>query len=116
MVLNNTSTKGQRSKECDIIGCNEKGRVLARMGTVEICYCPKHRKRYGERIINALINSIFNNRLSNFLSDIKHDIFWSDKILSEKSAKKLKEYVLEKTSELEELERYAKDNEVNPNE
>jgi hypothetical protein len=109
-----STLKGQRSRTCDIVGCEEKGRVLARMGTIEICYCPKHRKKYGERIINALVDSIFNYRLSNFLTEIKQKIFWSDDILSEDSARKLKEYILSKTAELEELEKYAAENEVNP--
>jgi len=105
--------KGQRSKICDIVGCEEKGRVLAKLSdNIEIAYCPKHRKRYGERIINALINSCFNYKLTNFLIEVRSDIFMGSNILSEDSAKNLKNYVLEKTVELENLLEYAKNNDI----
>lgn len=110
---NDDLNRGQRSKTCDVTGCNEKGRVLARIGgKIEIAYCPKHRKKYGERIINALINSKFNYKLTNFLAGVKTKIFWEEGILDEGSAQRLKEYILKKTDELEELVEYAEDNEV----
>ncbi len=105
--------RGQRSKICDIIGCGQKGRVLARLGgEIEIAYCPKHRKKYGERIINALINSCFNYKLTNFLSEVKTDIFFGSDILSEDSSIKLKQYILDKTGELEAVLQYSIDNEI----
>jgi len=106
------NNRGQRSKTCDVIGCEKKGRVLANLGGIPICYCPTHRKKYGERIINALINSVFNYKLTNFLSDVKKDIFMSKDFLSEESAKKIKAYILTKTKELEELEAYAEKNDI----
>lgn len=101
---------GQRSKECCITGCDKKGRVLARMGTIELAYCPKHRKKYGERIINALINSRFNYKLTNFLTDVKTKIFMSDEFFCEGGAEKLKEYIIEKTEELEAILEYQEEN------
>jgi hypothetical protein len=107
------SSRGQRSKTCDIIGCEEKGRILATLGgTIEIAYCPKHRKKYGERIINALINSCFNYKLTNFLTEVKTDIFMGSNILSEESAIKLKAYIIDKTVELEKVLDYAEKNDI----
>ncbi len=106
-------SRGQRSETCDIIGCEEKGRKLANFGgVIPICYCPRHRKKYGERILTALVNSMFNYRLSNFLTNVKKDIFWKSGVISEETAVKLKEYVISKTVELEALEEFAGDNEV----
>lgn len=105
--------KGQRSKTCDIIGCEERGRILARLNNdIEIAYCPKHRKKYGERIINALINSCFNYKLTNFLSEVKSDIFFGSDILSDESAEKLKNYIIIKTKDLEEVLEYAEKNNI----
>ena len=106
------STRGQRSKKCDISNCPDMGRVLARMGKTEIAYCPKHRKLYGERIVNALINSVFNYRLTNFLSSVKVRIFLSDDFLCPICATKMKTFIIEKTEELEKLEDYHEENEI----
>ena len=105
-------SRGQRSRLCDVVGCEAKGRILANLGGMPISYCPKHRKKYGERIINALVNSVFNYKLSNFLSNVKTDIFMSDDFLSEESSKKIKDYIITKTSELEDLLKYAEDNDI----
>lgn len=104
--------RGQRSKQCDITGCEEAGRILAKMGTIDIAYCPKHRKKYGERIINALINSRFNFKLTNFLSDVKAKIFMGDELFCSDCAENLKEYIISKTDELEEILVYAEENEA----
>ena len=104
--------RGQRSKTCDIINCTNKGRVLANIGGVEIAYCPMHRKKYGERIINALINSCFNYKLTNFLAEIKTEIFFGSEILDEACGSRLKNYILTKTTELELITEYAEDNEI----
>ena len=107
---------GQRSKQCDIVNCKEMGRILARMGTIEIAYCPKHRKKYGERIIDALINSRFNYMLTNFLSEVKGDIFMSDDFLCPQCSQKMKDYVIAKTVELEKIIDYAEENEATTDE
>ena len=105
-------SRGQRSKTCNISGCNERGRVLARFGRTEIVYCPKHRKKYGERIINALINSVFNYKLTNFLTEVKTKIFMKDDFLCEACGSKMKAYIIDKTVELEEITQYAEDNDI----
>lgn len=105
-------TRGQRSKTCDMIGCEEKGRILAHMGNIDIAYCPTHRKKYGERIINALINSRFNFKLTNFLSGVKKDIFMSDNMFCEECASKLKTYVIDKSDELDNIIEYQEENDA----
>ena len=105
-------SRGQRNKQCDIIGCENRGRILAKFGTIEIAYCPKHRKKYGERIINALVNSVFNYKLTNFLTVVKTDIFLNDNFLCEACGSKIKDYVLTKTNELEQVIEYAEVNEI----
>lgn len=107
-----SKTKGQRYKDCDFPDCPEKGRVLARMSGIEIAYCPTHRKKYGERIVSALINSRFNYKLSNFLTEVRTKIFMSDDILSEESGSKLKAYVIQKSVELDEILKWADENEA----
>ena len=102
--------KGQRNKKCNISGCKAKGRVLARMGDIEISYCPYHRKKYGERIINALINSLFNFKLTNFLMDVRTQIFMDDVFLCDECKQKVKDYVITKTEELEEILEYQEAN------
>ncbi len=106
------NSKGQRYKTCDIIGCEEQGRVLAKLGHIDIAYCPKHRKKYGERIIDALINSKFNYKLTNFLSEIKGDVFFSDDMFCEECSLKLKNYFISKTAEMEKLLEYAEENDI----
>jgi len=105
-------TRGQRSKLCDMIGCEDHGRILAKMGTIEISYCPKHRKKYGERIVNALINARFNFKLTNFLSGVKKDIFMSDSMFCEECASKVKSYVVEKSSELDAILEFQEENDA----
>ena len=102
----------QRYKECEFPGCIQKGRILARMGKTELAYCPKHRKKYGERIINALINSRFNYKLSRFLTEIKTDIFMGGDVLSVESGSKLKSYILNKSVELDNLIRWGEENDA----
>ena len=103
---------GQRSKTCDISGCNEKGRVLATLGGIDIAYCPKHRKRYGERIIDALINSRFNYKLTNFLTEVKTEIFMNDDFFCEACGSKLKYYIISKTEELEAILKFQYENDA----
>lgn len=104
--------EGQRHKTCNVIGCEKKGRILANLGGIEVAYCPHHRKKYGERIINALINSCFNYKLTNFLTETKKEIFMNDDFLCKECGQKLKEYIIKKTTELEELIKYADDNDA----
>lgn len=112
-IIYNMTDKGQRKKKCDINGCEKYGRSLATMGDIEIAYCPYHRKKYGERIINALINSLFNYKLSNFLLSVKTDIFMDDVFLCDECKVKLKKYIISKTEEMEETLKYQKDNDAN---
>ena len=106
------TVRGQRTKVCMANGCTERGRVLANLGGIEIAYCPKHRKKYGERIIDALINSVFNYKLTNFLTEIKTDIFMDDEFLCEACGSKLKMYIIDKTAELEGVLEYATKNDI----
>jgi len=104
---------GQRTHKCDVAGCQEFGRTLAKLGGIPIYYCPKHRKRYGERIVNALVNSLFNYKLSNYMAEVKHDIFFDkEHLLCEDCAKRVNEYILNKTSELDSIIEYATKNEM----
>ena len=105
-------SRGQRSKECDITGCNNKGRILAKLGDIPIGYCPYHRKRYGERIINALINSLFNYKLSNFLSNVKADIFMNKDFLCQGCSEKLKQYIINKTEKLDGIIEFQEKNDA----
>lgn len=102
---------GQKYKVCDITGCNEMGRVIARLGSIEIAYCGHHRKKYGERIINALVNAKFNYRLSKFMSPVKHDLIINNVELCDECAKKEADYIKTKVLELEKLEKEFQENE-----
>ncbi len=105
-------SRGQRSKQCNVVGCEDYGRVLAKLGGIEIVYCPKHRKKYGERIINALINSVFNYKLTNFLTEVKTEIFMNDNFLCEACGSKMKTYILDKTAQMESIVEYAETNDI----
>jgi len=107
--------KGQRSKPCDIVGCDKNGRVLAKLGGIEISYCPVHRKKYGERIINALINARFNYKLTNFLTEVKTEIFMNDEFFCEACGSNLKNYIISKTNELEAIVKFQEDNNASYN-
>lgn len=104
--------RGQRTKKCDIIGCQEMGRILATLGGIEISYCAKHRKKYGERIIDAMINSLFNYKLTNFLTSVKKEIFFNKECLCKDCGIKLSSYIIEKTTELENILDFAEENEI----
>lgn len=104
--------RGQRAKKCDYLGCNEYGRTLATLGGNEIAYCPKHRKKYGERIINALINSSFNYKLTNFLTEVKTEIFFGSNLLGIECGSNVRSYILNKTEELDSILDYAETNEI----
>lgn len=67
-------SNSQTSKPCLYIGCVKGGRLLGRLGTMELTYCGKHRK-YGERVLNFLINSMLRYKLSNLLRESKQKIF-----------------------------------------
>jgi len=108
--------KGQTYAQCCFSGCTKQGRVLARLGTLEISYCAFHRKKYGERVLNALVNARFNGKLSKFLTDIKAHMFVNTHShLCEDCKKKEIEYIQSKISELaileEEAEKYNLDKE-----
>jgi len=101
--------KGQSYAQCCFHGCDRKGRVLARLNNVEIAYCALHRKKYGERVLNALVNARFNNKLSKFLSDVKQHMFMNTQShLCETCRVKELEYIQSKISELAALEEEAK--------
>ncbi len=104
--------RGQRCRTCNIKGCDKKGRVLANLGGIEIAYCPEHRKKYGERIVNALINALFNFKLTNYLADVKAKIFMSPDFFCESCGQKLKDYIIDKTEELEKIIDYAEENDA----
>ena len=107
--------KGQTYANCCFHGCPEKGRVLARLGTVEIAYCAFHRKKYGERVLNALVNARFNGKLARFLSDVKEHMFMnSTSHLCDECKKKELDYIKSKISDLEALEHEADSYNLNP--
>jgi len=112
MVKKSTDNKGQRSQVCNARGCTEQGRILAHLGGTPISYCPKHRKKYGERIVNALINSLFNFKLTNFLQIVKLDLFQRNDFFCVECSEKLREYVINKTNELEDLLEFQDKNEA----
>lgn len=100
--------KGQAYADCCFHGCTSKGRVLARLGTVEIAYCAFHRKKYGERVLNALVNARFNGKLSRFLSDIKEHMFVNTHShLCDKCKQAEIDYIKSKAEALAELEEEA---------
>jgi len=100
--------KGQSYAPCCFHGCNKKGRVLARLNNIEIAYCAYHRKKYGERVLNALVNARFNGKLSKFLSDVKSHMFMNTHShLCEDCQKKELEYIQSKIQELADLEKEA---------
>ena len=100
--------KGQKYATCSIVGCKDHGRIVARLGSIEICYCAHHRKKYGERVINALINAKFNFRLSRFMNDARKDLFMNyNSHLSEESKKAEAKYIKSKIEELKALEEEA---------
>jgi len=97
--------KGQTYAQCCFHGCEKKGRILARIGKIEVAYCAYHRKRYGERVLNALVNARFNGRLSKFMSDVKHNMFLNvNSHLCETCAEKEIQYIETKMAELKSLE------------
>lgn len=100
--------KGQAYATCCFHGCKNKGRVLARLNNVEIAYCAYHRKKYGERVLNALVNARFNGKLSRFLSDVKEHMFMNTHShLCESCQKKELAYINSKIEELAALEEEA---------
>lgn len=100
--------KGQSYAQCCFHGCTSKGRILARLNSVEIAYCALHRKKYGERVLNALVNARFNGKLSNFLSDVKTHMFVNtNSHLCESCQEKELNYIKSKIAALAELENEA---------
>lgn len=96
----------QTSKPCTIHDCDKGGRVLARLGSVELTYCGHHRK-YGERVINFLVNSVFRNELTDFLSETKQDLFMDNlPRLSDESYTKLGSYVDTMIHKLDKIEEW----------
>ncbi|MDP2692232.1 MAG: hypothetical protein Q8O88_01170 [bacterium] len=66
---------GQRRFKCNIRSCEERGRILGRLGkNIVMAYCPTHRKK-GERVLGFLVNSLMRYRLTNLLQDAKQQIF-----------------------------------------
>ena len=100
--------KGQSYANCCFHGCDSKGRVLARLGNTEVAYCAYHRKKYGERVLNALINARFNGKLSKFLLDTKSHLFMnSNSHLCESCQAAEKKYIESKVHELDALAKEA---------
>ena len=99
-------SKVAKTYPCAVTQCNERGRVLARLGGDVIAYCPRCRK-YGERVIDFMIDSVFRNKLSKFMSETKEDIFEKDVLeLDEKTNKLFKDYLKKKSYELWELDKW----------
>ena len=74
---------------CSISSCNENGRVLGRLGGVNLVYCPKHRK-YGQSVINTFLLDVFNYKKSRLFDLAKQELlFGGEKILDEKNYERL---------------------------
>lgn len=96
---------GQRRYNCLITGCQEKGRIIGRLGDIDLTYCPRHRKK-GERILNFLINSLMRYKLTNFLHDSKEAMFMKNEPkLCEICYENIQTFVNQKIVELDELEK-----------
>ena len=103
----------QRYLPCQITGCKEYGRAVATLGGKKIAYCAPHRKKYGERIINALINSLLNYKLSNYLTEVKSDVFTNDKLeLCECCNEKFTDYFKNAVNKFKEIQDWAEENEA----
>lgn len=111
----NKRKEGQRRHDCLIVKCQEKGRIIGRMGKdLPLTYCPKHRKK-GERILNFLINSLMRYKLTNFLQDSKQHIFMQNKPkMCDTCQHNFFDFVNEKIQELEEMEQTISLDEVDP--
>lgn len=110
----NKRKEGQRRHVCLIVGCEERGRILGKLGDNLLTYCPKHRKK-GERILNFLVNSLMRYRLTKFLQDSKHALFMENEPrLSDESYTKLSTFVNESITRLDEMEKTMPIEEVDP--
>ena len=102
--LNEEKKNGQRNYKCLIIGCEDMGRKVGKLGNIVLSYCPKHRD-YGTRILNFLIDSRFRGRFIDFLDETKRDLFVKNEpSLCEICNQKIADYVISKTEELNKLE------------
>lgn len=89
MVNEEIGDGGQRSGMCSISGCDEYGRVLARLGGMPLIYCPRHRK-YGQEVVKTFLSDIFNFKKSKLFDLAKQEMFFGgEKILDEENEKKL---------------------------
>lgn len=104
--VNEKLSEAQTSKECLIVNCDKGGRLIGRLGEIELTYCGHHRK-YGERILNFLIRAAFGDRMKDFLSETKDDLFMKNMPeLSEHSYQVLSEYVNDMIHKLDEVEEW----------
>jgi len=109
----NSKKIGQRKHKCLINNCQEKGRIVARLGDILLTYCPSHR-RYGLRVINYFINQGLRGKLSNFLHETRKNIFITNQPkLSKESYQTLTQYFKERIQQLYEIE---KENNITINE
>lgn len=101
----NARKNGQRKYNCLITGCKEKGRIVGKLNTIKLTYCPRHRKK-GERVLNFLINSLMRYKLTNFLRDSKQDLFMKNEPqLCDACYEKIRVYVNNKIIALNEIEK-----------
>jgi len=90
-------------KKCIIVGCGKAGRVIGRLGDIELVYCAKH-EDMGNRALNFLLNSMYRHRLTKFIEEKRTDIFSKGvPELCEKCNEKIKEYVNKSISEIDEI-------------
>ena len=91
--MDNTEQQGQRIGSCTISSCTDRGRAIARFGTIDLIYCPKHRK-YGEEVINTFLSDVLNYKKSNLSFLAKQELlFGGEKILDDENERKLGSWI-----------------------
>lgn len=91
-----------------IVGCDKGGRILAKLGDLELTYCGEHRKK-GERVINFLIASVYGEKLQAMLRESREDLFMQNyPQLSQESYTVIGSYVQTNIHKLSELEKWEK--------
>lgn len=101
----NIRRNGQRRYNCLIIDCPNKGRIVGKLGNINLTYCPQHRKK-GERILNFLINSVMRYKLTNFLRDSKQALFMKNEPkLCNICYDNIQVYINNKILEIDEIEK-----------
>jgi len=85
--------EGQNKEKCNISGCDNTGRKFGSLGSIDIFYCPEHRK-IGERIMNHLWDDKRNYYRTELLYHCKHSLmFESNPKLCDECNKKIVDFL-----------------------